>query len=86
MEFKLQSPFEPAGDQPQAIEQLVEGLKTGKREQVLMAPGKPPMASASWLTSSGAAFRRWKAIRCADLGPTPGRRRSSSMRRSRGAG
>jgi excinuclease ABC subunit B len=36
MEFKLQAPFEPAGDQPEAIRQLVEGLRGGRREQVLM--------------------------------------------------
>jgi excinuclease ABC subunit B len=36
MEFRLQAPFEPAGDQPQAIRQLVEGLRGGRREQVLM--------------------------------------------------
>ena len=34
--FQLVSPFQPAGDQPQAIEALVEGLRRGKREQVLM--------------------------------------------------
>src|SRR6476619_3201895 len=36
MKFKLQAPFEPAGDQPQAIRQLVEGLRSGRKEQVLM--------------------------------------------------
>ena len=36
MEFKLQAPFEPAGDQPQAIQELVEGLRGGRHEQVLM--------------------------------------------------
>ena len=34
--FELVSPFQPAGDQPQAIEKLVEGLKDGRRQQVLM--------------------------------------------------
>ncbi len=33
--FKLVSPFEPAGDQPKAIAELTEGLKSGKKEQVL---------------------------------------------------
>ena len=33
--FILESPFKPTGDQPQAIEELVEGLKEGKKEQVL---------------------------------------------------
>ena len=36
VEFRLQAPFEPAGDQPEAIQQLVEGLRSGRREQVLM--------------------------------------------------
>src|SRR5438477_8630618 len=34
--FLLQAPFEPAGDQPQAIEQLVKGINQGLPEQVLM--------------------------------------------------
>jgi len=34
--FQLVSPFQPAGDQPQAIERLVEGLRAGRRHQVLM--------------------------------------------------
>ena len=36
MSFKLQSPFQPTGDQPQAIEQLVQGLDTGEKAQVLL--------------------------------------------------
>ena len=36
MIFDLQAPFEPSGDQPQAIERMVEGLNRGKRSQVLM--------------------------------------------------
>jgi excinuclease ABC subunit B len=36
VEFRLQAPFEPAGDQPDAIRQLLEGLRAGRREQVLM--------------------------------------------------
>src|SRR5438105_1039919 len=34
--FLLRAPFEPAGDQPKAIEQLVDGLRSGLKEQVLM--------------------------------------------------
>ncbi len=34
--FQLHSPFQPGGDQPQAIETLVSQLKAGKRHQVLM--------------------------------------------------
>ncbi|MBI3839463.1 MAG: excinuclease ABC subunit UvrB [Planctomycetia bacterium] len=36
MPFELISPFEPAGDQPQAIAALVEGLRAGQKQQVLM--------------------------------------------------
>ena len=36
MRFELESPFQPAGDQPQAIATLTEGLRAGRREQVLM--------------------------------------------------
>ncbi|MBR0237155.1 MAG: excinuclease ABC subunit UvrB [Thermoguttaceae bacterium] len=36
MDFKLVSPFKPAGDQPQAIEKLIEGLRRGERMQTLM--------------------------------------------------
>jgi excinuclease ABC subunit B len=35
-QFQLQAPFEPAGDQPEAIRQLVDALRAGRREQVLM--------------------------------------------------
>lgn len=35
MEFKLKSDFSPTGDQPQAIEQLVRGIKQGVASQVL---------------------------------------------------
>jgi len=34
--FQLVAPFEPAGDQPQAIAALVEGLRRGEKHQVLM--------------------------------------------------
>ena len=35
-EFKLKSPYKPLGDQPQAIESLVNGIKNGLREQTLL--------------------------------------------------
>jgi len=34
--FKLVSPYQPTGDQPEAIEQLVAGLENGLDEQVLL--------------------------------------------------
>ena len=35
-EFKLQSEYSPAGDQPKAIEQLVDGIHKGMRYQTLL--------------------------------------------------
>ena len=34
--FKLVTPYEPAGDQPQAIAELVEGVENGETDQVLL--------------------------------------------------
>lgn len=34
--FELVSPYPPAGDQPQAIAELVEGIQAGKKHQVLL--------------------------------------------------
>jgi len=34
--FKIHSPFKPAGDQPSAINQLIEGLKDGEVHQTLL--------------------------------------------------
>ena len=36
MEFKIESPFQPAGDQPEAIQQLVEGIQRNERFQTLL--------------------------------------------------
>ena len=36
MDFKLQAPFQPTGDQPEAVRQLVEGVKRGLKHQVLL--------------------------------------------------
>lgn len=36
MKFKLNSEYQPTGDQPTAISQLVDGLKSGEREQTLL--------------------------------------------------
>jgi excinuclease ABC subunit B len=36
MYFDLQSPFQPAGDQPQAIAALLDGLRAERKHQVLM--------------------------------------------------
>jgi excinuclease ABC subunit B len=36
MEFKLNAPYKPTGDQPEAIRQLVEGINKGYHDQVLL--------------------------------------------------
>ena len=36
MEFKLHAPYEPTGDQPEAIRQLVEGFKEGNQFETLL--------------------------------------------------
>lgn len=36
MQFELHAPFQPSGDQPQAIEGLVRGLNEGERHQTLL--------------------------------------------------
>jgi len=36
MEFKLNAPFQPTGDQPEAVRQLVEGVQRGLKHQVLL--------------------------------------------------
>jgi excinuclease ABC subunit B len=36
MNFKLQAPFQPMGDQPEAIRGLVDGVRAGKEHQVLL--------------------------------------------------
>ena len=36
MQFKLNAPYQPTGDQPEAIRQLVEGINKGFKNQVLL--------------------------------------------------
>ena len=49
--FRLTSPFEPAGDQPEAIRQLVDGLRSGRKHQTLMG-----------VTGSGKTFTMANAL------------------------
>ena len=51
MNFKLASDYEPRGDQPEAISQLVRGLNDGDRHQVLLG-----------VTGSGKTFTMAKVI------------------------
>jgi excinuclease ABC subunit B len=36
MDFKLNAPYKPTGDQPEAIDQLIDGINQGYRHQVLL--------------------------------------------------
>ena len=36
MQFQLQSPYLPAGDQPEAIRQLTENIQSGEQYQTLL--------------------------------------------------
>ncbi|MCH8916891.1 MAG: excinuclease ABC subunit UvrB [Proteobacteria bacterium] len=49
--FRLESDFEPAGDQPQAIDELAGGIRDGQREQVLLG-----------VTGSGKTFTMARVI------------------------
>ena len=48
--FKVEAPFEPAGDQPQAIAELTERIQGGEKDVVLLgATGTGKSATAAWL-------------------------------------
>ena len=36
MSFRVVAPYQPTGDQPRAIEQLVEGIQKGYKNQTLL--------------------------------------------------
>ncbi len=50
--FKLESPYEPTGDQPRAIEELVRGFQSGKKVETLLG-----------VTGSGKTFTMANVIR-----------------------
>jgi len=76
--FKLVSKYTPSGDQPQAIEKLVSGIKEGKKEQVLLGAtgtgktftianvikevGKPTLVLAHNKTLAGQLYSELKEI------------------------
>ncbi|HET9456867.1 MAG TPA: DEAD/DEAH box helicase family protein, partial [Candidatus Limnocylindrales bacterium] len=48
-DFRFVAPFQPTGDQPQAIERLVDGLQRGVRHQTLLgATGTGKTATLAW--------------------------------------
>jgi excinuclease ABC subunit B len=51
MDFQLVTPYKPRGDQPHAIEELIEGLGAGEKHQVLLG-----------VTGSGKTFTMAKVI------------------------
>ncbi|HEX4645542.1 MAG TPA: DEAD/DEAH box helicase family protein, partial [Verrucomicrobiae bacterium] len=51
MNFKLMSDYEPRGDQPEAIEELLRGVEAGEKHQVLLG-----------VTGSGKTFTAAKVI------------------------
>ena len=52
MEFKLHAPYQPTGDQPQAIEELVKGFKEGNQFHTLLG-----------VTGSGKTYTECKVFR-----------------------
>ena len=55
MKFKLRSNYQPRGDQPAAIDQLVRGIEAGDKDQVLLG-----------VTGSGKTFTMAKVIEALD--------------------
>jgi len=55
MHFKVKSAYQPRGDQPAAIDQLVRGVDGGERHQVLLG-----------VTGSGKTFTMAKVIAASD--------------------
>ena len=55
MKFKLRSSYQPRGDQPAAIDQLVRGIESGEKHQVLLG-----------VTGSGKTFTMAKVIEAVD--------------------
>ncbi len=76
--FKLVSKYKPSGDQPEAIDKLVEGINNGKKEQVLLGAtgtgktftianviaktGKPTLVLAHNKTLAGQLYAELKEI------------------------
>ncbi|TDM12598.1 excinuclease ABC subunit UvrB [Macrococcus lamae] len=74
--FKIQSEFQPSGDQPEAINKLVKGIKEGKRHQTLLGAtgtgktftmsnviqqvGKPTLIIAHNKTLAGQLYSEFK--------------------------
>ncbi|MCK4910221.1 MAG: hypothetical protein KAR83_01200 [Thermodesulfovibrionales bacterium] len=81
-EFRINSEYEPAGDQPEAIKSLVDGLRSGKDHQVLLGvtdsgsssheiiPQNQAMAKGSSpckISAQGGRFQVVRSIECEPL-------------------
>ena len=55
-EFKVEAPFVPLGDQPEAIAKLTEGIRRGDRAQVLLGA-----------TGTGKTFTMAKVIEAVEM-------------------
>ena len=51
--FDLQSAYRPSGDQPQAIAELIEGVRTGARDRRRPAPWRAPERDRSDRADAG---------------------------------
>ena len=76
--FKLESEYKPSGDQPEAIDALVEGIKKGEKHQVLLGAtgtgktftianviekvGKPTLVLAHNKTLAGQLYAEFKEL------------------------
>src|SRR5215510_7033321 len=50
MPFRVDAPYRPTGDQPRAIDQLVEGIQKGYKNQTLLgATGTGKTAVMAWI-------------------------------------
>ena len=61
-DFEVVSPYEPSGDQPEAIDALAQGVENGIDEQVLLG-----------VTGSGKTYTMAKVIQCSDRRTGTGR-------------
>ena len=64
-EFRLHAPYQPTGDQPEAIAELVNGIRAGDHEQTLLGVTvreKPlPLRMSSHKSTSQRSF--WHIIK-----------------------
>ena len=57
--FKLHSEYQPTGDQPHAIEELVKGFKTGKTKVILVLNKIDLLENKEDLIAVIAEYSKW---------------------------